>query len=197
MLRVMSKVFSEEFRRAIAFTTALGVILPTGAIFAASDTLNVSAKLRVKLAVTTVRNLQFGAVLVDQSPSGALEIRPDGSVVTTGTGLNAGASAPQVGQVDILGEADQPIDLSCSPAMLANQQRETFPFIPIVADRAVSTGTYCAGGGVPVLALSQASSSVYIGGLINASDLVGLKAFEEFSTGRPSGTPAVFKAVYQ
>lgn len=166
----------------------------------ASTDLQVSATLRMKVAVTTLQNLAFGEIIVSESPSGTLAIQPDGSVETTGAGLSSGgASLPQAGQVNIISDSSQLVDVSCASAVVANQSGETFPVSVIVATAAQDSGITCAGLGAPVLTVDQqsSSSSVFVGGVIDASDLSGINASAAFSSGLASGSPAVFQAVYQ
>lgn len=186
----------------VVFAVCLSVLSYVSAweVLAASTDLQVSATLRMKVSVTTLQNLAFGEIIISESASGTLALRPDGSVATTGSGLSSGgASSPQAGQVNIISDADQLVDVSCVSAVVANQSGETFPVSVIVAQTAQSSGISCAGLGAPVLAVDQQSSSgsVFVGGVIDASDLSGITTSAAFSSGFAAGSPAVFQAVYQ
>tara|TARA_R110000868_G_scaffold85324_15_gene240168 strand:- start:292 stop:1026 length:735 start_codon:yes stop_codon:yes gene_type:complete len=200
-LKVIGKVFPEEFRRAIALMVGLGALAPTNGLYAASDALHIGVSLRTKVTITSIQDLQFGDIVVGSSPSGTLTVRPDGSVVTTGSGLHAGASSPpQPGRIDITSDAGHAIDLSCTAAVVANQHGEHFPVSTTVTHSTGEAAVACSGIGSPALTFSQnqtSHSSVFIGGAINSADISGLNTLEAFSSSLPSGSPTILLAVYQ
>ncbi|NKB45658.1 MAG: DUF4402 domain-containing protein [Alphaproteobacteria bacterium] len=167
---------------------------------AGSAPVQVSANLRPVISVTAFQNINFGDLIVGQAPTGLFEIRPDGSVVFTGSGLTpTTVITPQAGQVDIVGQIGQAIDVSCESAVVANVIDEAFQIGISVAELAQAQSVSCAGLGTPVLTVpqTQSVSSVFVGGAINAADLAGITSFDMFSSNNAAGVAAVFQAVYQ
>lgn len=179
----------------------MGAALPESISQAASTApVHVSANLRPIISVTTFQDINFGDLIVGQAPSGLFEIRPDGSVVFTGSGLTPTATVtPQAGQIDIAGQVGQAIDVSCESAIVANAINETFEISILVAELAQAQGVFCAGVGTPVLTLpqTQPASSVFIGGSLDAADLADITSLDLFSSSNAAGAAAIFQAVYQ
>lgn len=160
--------------------------------------MQVSATLRPIISLSVLQDLNFGDIIVGVSPTGLFEIRPDGTVSFSGSGLTATA-APQAGQIDIAGEQGLAIDVSCESAVLSNALAETFDIGISIAAAAQAQSFACSGLGTSVLTVPQTESvsSVYVGGTIDASDLAGLTSYELFTSALAAGSPAVFQAVYQ
>lgn len=167
---------------------------------ASSTPMNVSASLRPIISLSVFQDLSFGDIIVGVSPSGLFEIRPDGTISFSGSGLTpTAAMSPQAGQINMIGEQGLSIDVSCESAVVSNALAETFGIAISVAPTAQAQSFSCAGLGTSVLTVPQteAVSSVYVGGTIDASDLTGLSSYELFSSANAAGVPAVFQAVYQ
>lgn len=179
----------------------MGVSLAESPASAASTSpVHVTANLRPVISVTAFQDINFGDLIVGQAPSGLFEIRPDGSVVFTGSGLTATTTiTPQAGQIDIAGQIGQAIDVSCQSAVVANAFDESFAISILVAQTTQSQGVTCAGIGSPVLTVPQTEpvSPIFVGGVFDASDLADITTYEEFSSSFAAGFAAVFQAVYQ
>lgn len=160
--------------------------------------MNVSVTLRPIISLSVLQDLSFGEIIVGASPSGLFEIRPDGTVSFSGSGMTA-AAAPQAGQIDIAGEQGLAIDVSCQSAVLSNTIAETFDIDISIAPAAQTQSFACSGLGTPVLTVPQTESvsSVYVGGTIDAADLTDITSYEFFTSDNAAGSPAVFQAVYQ
>lgn len=194
-------------RKRLYRTKLLTIVLGISALFgtsaaraASSTPVNVSVSLRPIISLSVFQDLNFGDLIVGVSPSGLFEIRPDGTIAFSGSGLTPTASvSPQAGQINMVGEQGMSIDVSCESAVLSNALAETFDIGISIAAAAQAQSFACSGLGTSVLTVPQTEtvSSVYVGGTIDASDLAGLTSYELFSSAIAAGSPAVFQAVYQ
>ena len=193
-------------KKLLALSVAAGLLIGSAQAVNAAD-VDVDASIITKAAIALTKNtdMDFGDVEYAAVHSGSIQLGPDGNVILTGaTGLTLGAAATTAGDVDVSGDGNSIIEISCETGgTLTEGGANTLTLSAVEfttgAGGAPGTGTACAGLGTSpgTVDLSvTATPTILMGGTLDVTaDPIDVSA--TYDTAAAGGDPVTLRVVYQ
>lgn len=193
-------------KKLLSLGVVAGLLVGTAQVATAAD-VDVDASIETQAAISLTKNtdMDFGLVEYDSVHSGSIQLGTNGTVTLSGaTGLTLGAASTTAGDVDVSGDGNSVVEISCETGgTLTDGGSNTLTLsateIAIDTGAAAGSGTSCAGlaSVATTVDLSvNATPKILMGGTLD----VGADAIDgsfSYDTAAAGGDPVTLRVVYQ